>query len=52
MFELKLNENDPNNIIEAVKNNLFDIGLILGIDETLKKALTEESLWKYYCSQV
>ena len=25
-----------NNIIEAIKNNLFDIGLILGTDETLK----------------
>src|SRR3954469_2674320 len=33
---IEINENDPNNIIEAVKNNLFDIGLILGIDETLK----------------
>ena len=33
---IEINENDPNNIIEAVKNNLFDIGLILGTDETLK----------------
>ena len=34
--QIEINENDPHNIIEAIKNNLFDIGLILGTDETLK----------------
>ncbi|MBT2654986.1 LysR family transcriptional regulator [Bacillus sp. ISL-18] len=33
---LEINENDTHNIIEAIKNNLFDIGLVLGTDETLK----------------
>ena len=34
--QIEINENDPQNIIEAIKHNLFDIGLILGTDETLK----------------
>lgn len=34
--QIEIHENDPHNIIEAIKNNLFDIGLILGTDETLK----------------
>ncbi|MEH7414925.1 LysR family transcriptional regulator [Neobacillus drentensis] len=33
---IEINENDTHNIIEAIKNNLFDIGLVLGTDETLK----------------
>ena len=34
--QIEINENDPQNIIEAIKHNLFNIGLILGTDETLK----------------
>jgi DNA-binding transcriptional LysR family regulator len=34
--QIEINENDPHNIIEAIKHSLFDIGLILGTDETLK----------------
>ncbi len=34
--QIEIHENDPNNIIEAIKNGLFDIGLILGTDEVLK----------------
>jgi DNA-binding transcriptional LysR family regulator len=33
---IEINENDTHNIIEAVKSNLFDIGLVLGTDETLR----------------
>ena len=34
--QIEINENDPQNIIEAIKHNLFNIGFILGTDETLK----------------
>ncbi len=34
--QFEIHENDTHNIIEAIKNNLFDIGLVLGTDETLK----------------
>jgi DNA-binding transcriptional LysR family regulator len=34
--QIEININDTHNIIEAIKNNLFDIGLVLGTDETLK----------------
>src|SRR3954452_1497735 len=34
--QIEIHESDPNNIIEGIKHNLFDIGLILGTNETLK----------------
>ena len=34
--QIEINENNPQNIIEAIKHNLFDVGFILGTDETLK----------------
>ncbi|SDM35459.1 LysR family transcriptional regulator [Bacillus sp. OK048] len=34
--QIEMHENDTHNIIETVKSNLFDIGLVLGTDETLK----------------
>ncbi|MDR7236397.1 LysR family transcriptional regulator [Neobacillus drentensis] len=34
--QIEMHENDTHNIIETIKSNLFDIGLVLGTDETLK----------------
>ncbi len=34
--QVEIHENDTHKIIEAIKNNQFDIGLVLGTDETLK----------------
>ncbi|MFJ8063661.1 LysR family transcriptional regulator [Psychrobacillus sp. NPDC096426] len=33
--KIEIHENDTQNIIEAIKSNVFDIGLVLGTDETL-----------------
>lgn len=35
--QIEINENDTDKIIESMKNNQFDVGLILGADETLKE---------------
>lgn len=34
--QIEIHENDTHNIIEAIKSHAFDIGLVLGTDETLK----------------
>ena len=34
--QIEIQENETHTIIEAMKNNLFDIGLVLGTDETLR----------------
>ncbi|MEH6995110.1 LysR family transcriptional regulator [Neobacillus drentensis] len=36
LVQIEIHENDTHNIIEAIKSNAFDIGLVLGTDETLK----------------